>query len=200
MTEGQWKKFRERVKKQNPNWTECPLCPKKCKTNTLDEQWRFDDVTHTKVFLKATFICPGCHWLKSLPWRRETWLKQQQASPSPAAKPPHIIDCLGWAQERVDALREKDLRGHQVETAQVAHFQQQVKEGKATVLPAPDVPKEKRADLEARGQTIILPWWIDLAALAQYGYTEPEIASFEKAMYKLAEKRMATFTESALSG
>jgi hypothetical protein len=189
MTEGQWTKFRERVKKQNPNWMECS-CPKKCKANQLDEQWDFDDEAHTKVFLGAAFICGGCHWLKSPPFRLSTWLRKEQGLLAAISTSPHIIDCLGWTQEQVDALRAKDLRQHQAQTGLITGLQQQVKGGKAEVIAAPMVPEEKRAELEARGQRVILPWRIDLSALDQYGYSAAEISSFEAAMYKVAEKRL----------
>src|SRR5436190_14362433 len=84
MTEKEWQGLRNRVKQINPNWDSCPVCPNRCKANSLDEAWEYDNENHVKHFLEAKFICPGCHWFKTLPWRIETWLKMERGEMPPA--------------------------------------------------------------------------------------------------------------------
>jgi hypothetical protein len=191
LTDKQWRDLRERHKKQNPGWERCS-CPKGCKSNTLDEQWRYDDATHTKAFVGSAYICPGCHWFKSLTWRMETWIKQQSGQLPVASKPPHIIDCLGWTQERVDALRANDLRRHQADSIQLAQLEQQIKVGKATIAPTPieRLPPQELAAIAKPGQIVVAPWKVDVSALSVYGYSAEEIAVFEQRMYQFAAKRM----------
>src|SRR5262249_40317983 len=136
LTQKQWKAIRERYKEHHPNWQRCS-CPKGCKADALDEEWRYDRATYTKVFTGGTFLCKGCHWLKSLPHRIDTWLQQQRGLLPAAAKPPHIIDCLGWTQAEVDALRDHDLRSHIQESAKLRQVEQAIQQGNATVAPAP---------------------------------------------------------------
>lgn len=158
MTEKEWQGFRNRVKKANPDWDKCPACPNRCKANSLDEDWEYDRENHIKRFVKAKFICSGCHWFKTLPWRIETWLKMQRGQMPPATKPPHIISCLGWTQKQLDELREKDLARHQQETKQLQRIQTEALIGEAEIR----------------------YWAVDLSALNQYGYSPQEIVEFEK--------------------
>jgi hypothetical protein len=182
----QWRKLRERHREVYPGSEQCPDCPKHCKTNTLDEHWEYDDATHTKIFVGATFICAGCHWLKSQMWRLETYRKSL-----PTTKPPHIIDCLGWTQDRVDKLRAHDLREQQEQVFFIAQQQREVIDGRAAIVPAPleRVPPNERERM-TRVQVLIVPWKVDLSRLRVYGYTPEGIAVFEERMYALAAKRM----------
>jgi hypothetical protein len=192
LTQKQWRGVRDRHKDRYHEWEQCS-CPKRCKANTLDEKWRYNIATHTKIFLGSEFICPGCHWFKSPTWRIERWLKSEKGLLLVATKPPHIIDCLGWSQQRVDSLREKDLREHQVNMSQLARLEEQVKQGQAAVVPAPveRLSHEELSSLVKPGQIMIVPWRVDLSALADYGYTREEIVVFEHRMYELATKRMS---------
>jgi hypothetical protein len=201
LTEKQWHDLRERHKKLYPQWDRCE-CPKRCQANTLDERWRYDDATHTKSFLGATFICAGCHWLKTPPWRIQTWLKQQNGRLPLTSKPPHILDCLGWTPQQVDALRDRDLKEHQAEIALQARLDQLVQQGKAAIVPAPP-ERLSPQDLERfvkPGQIMVVPWRIDLTALTRYGYSQSEIDKFEQRMYALAARRMAGSDGSAKGG
>jgi hypothetical protein len=195
LTKKQWRDLKERHKTLHPDWEQC-ICPKRCKTNTLDENWRYDHETHTKHFAGSAFICAGCHWFKSLTWRMETWRKQDGLLPA-LSKPPHIIDCLGWTQERVDALREEDLKQHRSESVKLAQLEQEIKAGNAAVAPSPlaRLPAEELAVIARPGQFVVVPWKVDLSALAVYGYSADEIAVFEERMYQLAAKRMAVTVE-----
>jgi hypothetical protein len=192
LTKKQWRDLRERHKKLSPEWDHCE-CPKRCKANTLDERWRYDDATHTKSFLGAAFICPGCHWLKTPPWRIKTWHGQQNGLLPVTSKPPHVLDCLGWTQQQVDALRDRDLKKHRAETVLLARLDQQVQQGKAAIVPAPPerLSPQELERLVKPGQIMVVPWRIDLTALTRYGYSQSEIVVFEQRMYKLAAKRMA---------
>jgi hypothetical protein len=192
LTEKQWGDLRARHKKLDPEWEHCG-CPKRCKANTFDERWSYDNATHIKTFCDAAFICGGCHWLKSATWRVETWLKQQDGLLPVMSKPPHIIDCLGWTQEQIDALRDRDLKRHQAQTAQRARLDQQVQQGKAAIVPGPPerLPPQDLERLVKPGQIMVVPWRVDLSALVRYGYSQSEIAIFEQRMYQLAAKRMA---------
>jgi hypothetical protein len=188
----QWGLLRERHKVLHPDWERC-ACPKRCKASTLDECWKYDYATHTKIFLGAEFICRGCHWLKSLPWRMQMWDKQQSGMLPVSSTPHHIIDCLGWTQERVDTLREKDLKQHQREVVQLNHLKQQIDAGKAAVAQSPIdhlSPQELEA-LVKPGQAMIVPWKVDLSALSAYGYSSEEVVLYEQRMYQLAAKQMS---------
>jgi hypothetical protein len=160
MTEKEWQGFRNRVKKINPDWNKCPTCPNQCKANALDEDWEYERDNHIKRFTGAKFICPGCHWLKTLPWRIDTWLRMERGEMPPASKPPHIITCLGWTQEKVDELHERDLTRHQQETEELRVIQTEALKGEAEIR----------------------YWGADLSALNQYGYSLQEIAEFEERM------------------
>jgi len=192
LTEKQWRDLRERHKELFPDWDHCS-CPKRCKANTLDEKWRYDEGQHTKILLGAAFICPGCHWLKTPPWRIQTWLEQDNGLLPALSKSPHVIDCLGWTQEQVDALRESDLKKHRAQTMLLARLDQQVQEGRAAIVPAPPerLSRQELEKLVKPGQVMVVPWRIDLSALTRYGYSQSEIIVFEQRMYKLAAKRMA---------
>jgi hypothetical protein len=191
LSEKQWNNMRQRHRELFPNSGRCS-CPKRCKANTLDETWRYDHSTHTKVFRGAQFICPGCHWLKTPPWRIQTWLEQRDGLLPALTKAPHVIECLGWTQQRVDALRNSDLERHRAESIVLARLGQQVQQGKAAIIPA---PPERLSTLELEkhfrpGQVMVVPWRVDLSALMSYGYSNSEIAVFVERMYKLAAKRM----------
>jgi hypothetical protein len=117
LTEKQWKEMRQRFQSYFPDWMRCKQCPKGCLAKSLDEQWKYDHATFTKILIGAEFICGGCHWLKTPPFRIKTWLEQQRRLVPPMTKPPHIIDCLGWTQEKLDELRHQDLEMHRREQA-----------------------------------------------------------------------------------
>lgn len=159
MTDKEWREFRSRVKKVNPNWDKCS-CPNGCKATSLDEQWEYDNERHIKRFVKAEFICPGCHWLKTPPWRWETWLKEAADQLPPLTKLPHIIKCLGWTKEQVMELRGKDLE---------QYFQQ--------------IEERKKIQKEVMARKAEIRYWkVDLSAMKQYGYSKQEIAIYEGRM------------------
>lgn len=188
LTKKLWADLRERHKALYPEWNHC-ACPKRCPAKPLDEKWTYDDASHTKTFLSAAFICNGCHWLKSPGFRMNSWTR-----PAPlTSEPPHIIHCLGWTQQQVDALRDRDLKKHKVETVLRTRLNQQVQQGRAAIVPAPPerLPPQELQRLVKPGQVMIVPWRVDLTALTQYGYSQSEIVVFEQRMYKLAAKRMA---------
>lgn len=191
LTDSQWRRFRQRHKQLHPAWEKC-ACPKKCTADTLDEMWEYDQGTHTKIFVGAQFICRGCHWLKTPPLRMKTWLEQQQGSLPALTKRPHIVDCLGWSDDRVDALRTHDLQEHRQQMAQLLRLEQNVKAGQAAFVPAPleQMVPGALAQFARPGQTLIVPWRVDLSALTRYGYVADQIAAFEKAMYDLARERI----------
>jgi len=192
LTEKQWRDLRERHKQLYPEWDHC-ACPKRCKAKTLDEKWGYDHATHTKTFVGAAFICGGCHWLKTPPFRIKTWRDQQNGLLPVTSKPPHILDCLGWTQQQVEALRNRDLKEHQAETVRLARIHQQVQQGKAAIVPAPPerLSPQELERLVKPGQIMVVPWRIDLSALTRYGYVQSEIVVFEQRMCELAAKRMA---------
>jgi hypothetical protein len=159
MAPKEWQDFRNRVKKLDPNWDKCS-CPKRCKANSLDEWWEYDNSRHIKRFVKAKFICSGCHWLKTIPWRIETWLRVAAGKLLPPSKPPHIIDCLGWTEAQVEKLREKDMKQHLRESQEMDKIQKEVEAGEAEIL----------------------TWIVDLSDMKQYGYSEQEIATYEDGM------------------
>jgi hypothetical protein len=197
LTKKQWSGLRQRVKQRDPQWEHCS-CPNRCKANDLDEVWTYDHGSHTKIFRSAKFICRGCHWLKTLPWRIDTWLRSQGGLLAPGTSPPHIIACLGWTQARVDALRATDLRRDQVEKGRLAGLLQQVRQRRAAILPTPleRLSSQQLSEAVKAGQTMIVPWRVDLSALAAYAYGQEEIAQFEERMYHFAAKGMGTRSES----
>lgn len=192
LTEKQWEDLRERYKKLSPEWDRC-ACPKRCKAKSLDEKWRYDHATHTKTFLGAAFICAGCHWLKTPPFRIKTWLELQNGVVPKSSKPPHIIDCLSWTQQQLDALRDRDLKEHKAEAALLAQLERQVQQGRAVFVPAPleRISPQELERLVRPGQIMVVPWRIELSTLAGCGYLASEIVVFEQRMYDLAAKRMA---------
>jgi hypothetical protein len=159
---------------------------------TLDEKWRYDDASHTKTFIGAAFICRGCHWLKSPAFRIKTWLELQNGVVPLASKPLHIIECLGWTKHQLEALRDWDLNKHRVERVKLARLNQQIQQGRAAIVPAPPerLSPQELEKLVRPGQIMVVPWRIDLSALAGYGYSESEIIIFEQRMYALAGKRL----------
>jgi hypothetical protein len=192
LTETQWRDLRKRHRQLYPNSELCS-CPKRCKANTLDEAWRYDHAAHTKIFLGAEFICPGCHWFKTLPWRMRTWLEQRNGLLPPMSKPPHIIECLGWSQQQVDAMRDRDLIRHEAEAASLTELARQVQQGVAAIIPSPPErlsPQELERFVRP-GQAMVVPWRVDLSGLERYGYSPGEIDRFVDRMYALAAKRMA---------
>jgi hypothetical protein len=191
LTERQWNDLRERHKKRFPGWERC-TCPKSCAAEALDEHWDYDGSTHTKRFTGAAFICPGCHWLKSLPWRIQTWLNRQQGRLPPMTRPPHIIECLGWTQRKVDELRDHDLKQHESETRVMAQLDKHVQQSRAVILPVhPErLDSDDLEKLVRPRQAVIAPWRVDLQALTVYGYSRKQIRVFEQRMYKLAAKRL----------
>jgi hypothetical protein len=195
LTQTQWRKLRVRHKNLDPNWERCS-CPKSCKADSLDENWNYDRAIHTKVFLGAAFICKGCHWLKSLPHRIDTWLRQQAGRLPEISKPPHIIDCLGWSQEEVDALREQDLRLHRAQSGKLEKVVQEIQQGKAAVIPSPieRLSPQQVSGLIKPDQVAVVPWRVDLSALSRYGYSPSEITAFEQRMYEVAAERMGSIT------
>jgi hypothetical protein len=123
----------------------------------------------------------------------QMWDKQQSGMLPVSSTPHHIIDCLGWTQERVDTLREKDLKQHQREVVQLNHLKQQIDAGKAAVAQSPIdhlSPQELEA-LVKPGQAMIVPWKVDLSALSAYGYSSEEVVLYEQRMYQLAAKQMS---------
>jgi hypothetical protein len=191
LTDGQWNDLRKRHKREFPNWEKCG-CPQGCRADSLDEQWEYNRQTHTKIFVGAKFICKGCHWLKSPTWRIETYMKQRSGKLPPLLEPPHIIRCLGWTQERVDALRTNDLEEHRQNTDRSERLHKELRKGNAVLLPTSLelLPPERRAELVKPGQFVIVPWRVNLAALRRYYYSRDEIAVFEERMNKLAAKRL----------
>jgi hypothetical protein len=165
MTDGEWRNFRNRVKKINPDWDKC-TCPNQCKANTLDEEWEYDKENHIKRFVKAEFICGGCHWRKSPGFRLNSYRRAELGKGPPATKIPHAIFCLGMTQEELDELREKDLAKEQREMEELERI-------------------EKEAEL---GLIEIRYWTADLSAMSQYGYSPQEIAEFEKRMNSQRDK------------
>ncbi len=117
MSSRDWKVFRRKVQTVNSDWDKCS-CPKRCTANNLDEIWKYDHINHTKIFVRVEFICPGCHWLKSVPWRTETWLQIETGEISAPKHTPHIIGCLGWSPERVEKERQRDLKRYHKEMAE----------------------------------------------------------------------------------
>jgi hypothetical protein len=191
LTKKQWQEVRERHKRLHPAWEQCD-CPKRCATNDLDEHWEYDERSHLKRFVGAKFICRGCHWCKSLPHRIQTWLRQQRGLMPKLVEPPHIIGCLGWTQEQVDKLRDHDLALHRHQAAGMNGLMHQVREGEAVFLPAPMelLSAGNLARLLKPDQIPVVPWRVDLSALAQYEFSSEEIAAFEQRMYHVAAKRM----------
>ena len=201
LTKKQWRDFRERQKALDSDWTHCK-CPKRCNAKTLDEKWKYDRARHTKSFISAAFICGGCHWLKTPPFRIKTWLElEDSVVPSPS-KSPHIIDCLGWTQQRLDALRDSDLKTHRAQARRLARLNREVQQGIAAIVPAPPdrLSPQELEKLVRPGQIMVVPWRIDLSGLTRYGYEQNQIVVFEKRMYDLAAKRMAGDDDSALRG
>lgn len=159
ITRKKWKDFRERVKGKDPGWNRCS-CPKTCRADTLDEDWEYEQEHHLKRFLSAKFICRGCHWLKSPPWRIQTWVKKEAAELPDLDRKPHITDCLGWSEAKVTALRERDLAEHSAQIEELARIEADVSAGKA----------------------LKVPWSVDLSALEEYGYSSREVKRFAERM------------------
>lgn len=159
MTAKEWEDFRSRVKEFKSGWNKCS-CPNKCRANDCDEQWEYDNDKHTKRFVRAKFICRGCHWLKTPPFRVETWLKDESGLLGPPTRVPHIYRCLGWTKAQVKKLREDDLKQDQRQNQELKKIKREVRAGKA----------EERY------------WDIDLSAMKQYGYSETEIEGYTIAM------------------
>jgi hypothetical protein len=112
------------------------------------------------------------------------------------SKPLHIIDCLGWSQEQVDVLRQRDLRRHQLESSSLQRVVQQAQKGKAAVVPSP-VERLTPAEVSSfirPGQVAVVPWRLDLSALSRYYYSAAEIEAFEQRMYDVAADRMGSIT------
>jgi hypothetical protein len=191
LTEKQWDDLRTRHRKLYPDSVHCS-CPKRCETRNFDETWEYHSPTHTKIFVNAAFICVGCHWLKTPPFRLKTWRTLQTNPGQVAPKPPHIIDCLGWTQKKVNDLRDSDIKQYQTATSVRASITHQIQQGKVAILPAPpeQLPPQALQQLVKPGQLKIVPWRLNLDALEIYGYSFNEILVFEDRMYKLAAKRM----------
>jgi hypothetical protein len=189
----QWRELRERHKRQFPDWAKCD-CPKRCEADTFDEKWEYDRKCHIKAFMEARFICRGCHWLKSPGARMKTWTKPSQ----PLLKAPHIVDCLGWAPDRVDQLRARDILENRSQQAIMSEHAKLVQTGKSIALPAPieRLTAEEIASVVRPGQAMLAPWRVDLSRLSHYGYAPFEIEQFELRMYDLAAKRMKTLGDS----
>jgi len=168
MTTSEWRKFREYVKTVNPQWEKCD-CPKGCKANSLDEKWQYNHENHIKRFITAKYICPGCHWLKTPPWRIDLWLRIEQGIVPDITEDGHIIRCLGWNIEKVKLLRERDMLEHRKEIEEKTRIESEVKSGKADIA----------------------YWKIDLSLLKGYGYTDSEISEFTRRMNNLEQKRIS---------
>jgi hypothetical protein len=191
LTKAQWRGptgIRERHKKMASDWDKCSTCPKRCKAIDLDELWDYDHTRHTKTFIGAAFICHGCHWLKSPGFRIKTWTTPMP----PMLNPPHIISCLGWSQERVDRLRQRDLRELRENNVAVFNTRQQIQQGKAIALPSPveRIPSPELKKLVRPDQIMVVPWRVNLSGLSIYEYSADEIQKFEQRMYDFAAKRM----------
>jgi hypothetical protein len=190
LTDKQWRDIRERHKTLYPDWQQCD-CPQRCKAKTLDEHWGYDHSHHTKTFLGAKFICNGCHWLKSPGFRLATWRKPPPLA-SPFVRPPHIIACLGWTQDEVNELQQDDLRRNSQQQINISQIARQIQHGTAVALPLPleRLPSPDIERLIRPGQTVVVPWRVDLTRLSVYGFSTQEIQKFENRMYNLAAKRM----------
>ncbi len=167
MSDGEWRDFRIRVKEVIPNWETCN-CPNGCQANTLDEIWDYDKRKHVKRFVKAQFICPGCHWLKSPGWRVQTWLKDESGFWTPPERTPHIFDCLGWTKRRVRQMRRADLEMYYEQLMLQDKREKEVKTGEATEV----------------------SWTADLSGLKKYGYSEIEISYFSSLMFLKARGKI----------
>jgi len=191
LSQGEWLELRERHRALHPEQTACG-CPRRCRTNTLDELWEYDAQNSTKRLAGAHWLCPGCHWLKSPTWRLETWAKQRQGLLPPLRKPPHVIDCLGWSQMQVDALRQQDLEAAERQQAKLHKYRTQQARGQLIVSGTPwqRLAPAKRRALRLTGKTIVAPWDIDLSALTQLGYASHQIEYFTEKMLQLAKARM----------
>lgn len=166
MTKKEWADFRNMMKQIIDQWNRC-RCPRRCIANTLDEQWEYDHTSHMKCFVSATFICSGCHWLKTFPWRVQTWLQMDRGELPAMTKPPHISWCLGWTDEQIADLRQQDLPRHHQEMEELLRVEADVAAGLAEVR----------------------YWSVDLSAMKEYGYSEVDIAEFERRMNNLERKR-----------
>lgn len=159
MTSREWDSFKERVKKSTVNWNKCS-CPKRCNANHCDEQWNYDTNRHLKRFIKAQYICSGCHWLKSPGARVITWQDQEAGLLPSMTKPPHLIRCLGWTRAQISELRKRDLEESEGRKKELSKIQREVE----------------------RGEMETLCWEIDLSAMKRYDYSKQEIAVFEGRM------------------
>jgi hypothetical protein len=96
-------------------------------------------------------------------------------------------------QRQLDDLREADLRDHELHGKGRMRVEEDLRHGKAALLPAPreHLSPDQLQTLLMPGQRAILPWRADLTALANYGYSLDEIAAAEDRMDKLAAERIA---------
>lgn len=175
MSRTEWENFRTCIRAHTHNWDRCPMCPENCLARHCDETWKYDDAGHIKQFVKAQFICPGCHWLKSPGARRATWQKQERGDWLPPEKTPHIYACLGWTKRRVNVLRKSD-------------FESESRGQKAL---------SKLAKAIAAGKVTVSPWKIELSALAQYGYSKRQVQKLEE---RMAFKASATLADAFTDG
>ena len=191
LSKQEWGRLRSWHRKMYRDWNHC-ACRNRCPTEPFDEKWEYEHATHTKIFIGAEFICRGCHWLKSLPWRINMWLRKEKGLMPALTKPPHIIECLGWTQPQVDDLREMDLRRDKEEKSLMACLDEQVRVGRAALVPAPPerLSLRERQRLVKPGQVMVVPWRINLHGLSHYGYSRRQILEFERRMYELAAKRL----------
>ena len=187
----EWAELRRRHRWRFLDYKRCK-CPNGCRAKQFDEHWKYDYATFTKTFQGAEYICAGCHWLKSPPFRIRTWRQQEQGTLQAPTGTPHIIGCLEWTQAEVDSLRRMDLNKYRKIQADTARMTNQLQRGEATMAPAPieQMPPQERDTLLASGKAVYVPWRIDLANLTIYGYSVDEIAQFEKRMSDLAAERM----------
>ena len=167
MTKREWTIFRGKAKSTDPEWNKCD-CPNRCEASQLDERWDYNDRLHSKSFVEARFLCKGCHWIKTLPWRIDFWKRQQLGLVPPLAGAGHIVECLGWTQAKVDNLRNRDLERDAVEQKETRKMYSDISSGLA----------------------IPYPWEIDLSGLEIYGYSKDDIAIYEARMRRKAEEQV----------
>jgi hypothetical protein len=191
LSDAEWAELRRRHLERHPDQSAC-RCPKRCRTDTLDELWDYDHATATKRFAGGQWLCRGCHWLKSPTWRLQTWEQQRLGILRPPKKPPHINDCLGWTQEEVDDLKAKDLQEAERQKSKLREIHEQHFQGQLIVVPHPwgRLAPEQQRELRQTGKTILAPWDVDLSALTHLGYAAEEIERFTCKMLELGQKRL----------